>query len=99
MFQIVGDPIFIDQNLELDEDNTGLYYTRDWVIANGSADIDLYAWTTNSATGFAGIAYSPGACSGKFRTSLTAGPRRGVVETAEVSNEDSKSKTHKHTQI
>ena len=74
--------------MELDEDNTGLEYTRDWVFTNGNAAIDLYVWTTNSQTGYSGIAYRPGACNGRYRTSLTAGPYRGVVETAEVSNGD-----------
>ena len=72
----------------IDVGDTGLLYTFRWIESNGFANIDVYAWITNSDMGISGIAFLGVACNGGKRTSLTAGPRRGVVETAEVSNEE-----------
>ena len=41
-----------------------------------------------------GVAYRPGACDERKKTSLTAGPHRGVIETAEVSITDNETQTN-----
>ena len=63
----------------------GLSVTADQVEIN-EPDVDLYAWITNGG-GSNGIAYTGGACSVRWKTSLTRGPSRynAIIETAEVS--------------
>ena len=46
-------------------------------------DVDLYAWFNNNGS-CTGLAYGGVACHQAFKTSLTRGPSRGIVETAEV---------------
>ena len=54
----------------------------EYVNTLNEPDVEVYAWITDHDGG-TGIAYRGGACNWA-RTSLTRGPRRSVVETAEV---------------
>ena len=74
--------------MEIDQQETGIDYTASWIESNGNANIALYVWITNLNPAYDGIAFRGGACNGRKRTSLTYGPSQGVVETAEVSNEE-----------
>ena len=74
----------MDKVLDLNTD--GLDQTRPEVERLNEPDVDLYAWIGNTpeGNGYTGMGYVGVACSGTVRTSLTRGPSRGVVETAEV---------------
>ena len=67
----------------------GLQATNVVVQNLNEADVDLYAWISDTLH-YAGIAWVGTACrsSGGYKTSLTGGPSRSnaIVETAEVSN-------------
>ena len=79
----------------LDHQRTGLKYTSRWLKSNGDPNIDLYVWITDfQSTIMNGVAYRPGACDERKKTSLTAGPHRGVIETAEVSITDNETQTN-----
>ena len=72
--------------LRLDEADSG-YNSLQGVVRNlNEPDVDLYVWITNDPTGYNGIAQIAGACDNfnYWKSSLSKGPRRGVVETAEV---------------
>ena len=64
----------------------GLAQTRPLIQNLNEPDVDLYAWIGNTpeGSGTTGMGYGGALCSGSYRTSLTRGPSRGVVETAEV---------------
>ena len=49
-------------------------------------DVDVYAWIVNQYRWCAGIAWLGAACDNidLKKSSISAGPKRGVVETAEV---------------
>ena len=75
----------------MDIGNKGLEETR--TIIQGlnedeNKNVDVFAWICDNceACNYTGMAYPAGACDNKMndRTSLTRGPSRGVIETAEV---------------
>ena len=76
--------LYLNQILDLD--NNGLDQTRPEVERLNEPDVDVYAWIGNTpeGSGTSGMGYGGALCSGTYRTSLTRGPSRGVVETAEV---------------
>ena len=61
----------------------GLSDTKNEVIRLNEPDVDLYAWINNRGS-CSGVAYVGTACHRSHKTSLTRGPSRGLVETAEV---------------
>ena len=75
--------LYIDELLELG--SSGLLRTRSEVRKLNEPDVDLYLWINNEGI-YNGRAYQGTACDNKwhYKTSLTKGPSRGVVETAEV---------------
>ena len=78
--------LYLDKILDLNND--GLGQTRPEVERLNEPDVDVYAWVGNTpeGAGFSGMGYTGGACDSKwnYKTSLTRGPSRGVIETAEV---------------
>ena len=72
----------------LDPDNGGLDQTRPEIERLNEPDVDLYAWIGNTpaGAGYTGMGYLGGNCDNQWnlKTSLTRGPSRGVIETAEV---------------
>jgi len=76
--------LYLDKVLDLNTD--GLDQTRPEVERLNEPEVDLYAWIGNTpeGNGYTGMGYVGVACSGTVRTSLTRGPSRGVVETAET---------------
>ena len=72
----------------MDLDNDGLKETRPEVERLNEPDVDVYAWVcdTPEGAGTSGRGYRGGACDSKwnYKTSLSRGPSRGVIETAEV---------------
>ena len=85
----------------MDIGNNGLGETRTIVQnlnKKENENVDVFAWIGDTCTtidtngetndcSWTGMGYTPGACDkqGNYRTSLTRGPSRGVIETAEVS--------------
>ena len=77
--------------MTLDENNSGVTLGRKYIeklkIPN---DVALCPFITDTMVPTSdgkistGVAYGGGACGGEYRASLTAGPSRGVFETAEV---------------
>ena len=67
----------------IDEADSGLAEAEAEVIRLNEPDVDLYAWISGVESGYNGVAGIGEAC-GTKKSSLTRGPSRGVVETAEV---------------
>ena len=78
--------IYLDKILDLNTD--GLDQTIPEVRNLNEPDVDLYAWfgNTPAGSGKTGKGYIGGNCDNRWnqKTSLTRGPSRGVIETAEV---------------
>ena len=83
LIQNTSPTLYIDELLELG--SSGLSRTRSEVRRLNEPDVDLYLWINNEGI-YNGRAYQGTACDNKwhYKTSLTKGPSRGVVETAEV---------------
>ena len=87
ILQIAQPSVSLDSILRLDEAESG-YNSLPGIVRNlNEPDVDLYVWISNDATaGYTGIARRGGACDNfnYWKSSLSRGPSRGVVETAEV---------------
>ena len=75
----------------MDIGNKGLDETKAIVQSlnqKENENVGVFAWVGDTCEGcsWTGEAYRPGACDKRwnYRTSLTRGPSRGVIETAEV---------------
>ena len=72
----------------MDIGNNGLGETRTIIQGLNEDDVDVYAWIGDNCEGcsYSGMGYLGGVCDNQwnYRTSLTRGPSRGVIETAEV---------------
>ena len=73
----------MDEVVGLDREAAGLRRTEAEVARVGKPDVDVYAWLTDTGP-YNGYANRGAACGGASRTSLTMGPTRGIIETAEV---------------
>ena len=78
--------LYLDKILDLN--TNGLAQTRPVIQNLNEPDVDLYAWIGNTpaGSGYGGMGYIGGNCDNQWnlKTSLTRGPSRGVIETAEV---------------
>ena len=74
----------------MDIGDNGLGKTKTIVQSLNEPDVDVYAFIGNKCEGcsYTGMGYLGGACDKYWnqKTSLTQGPSRGVIETAEVTN-------------
>ena len=73
----------------MDIGDNGLGKTKTIVQSLNEPDVDVYAFIGNKCEGcsYTGMGYLGGACDKSpwhTKTSLTRGPSRGVIETAEV---------------
>ena len=72
----------------MDIGNNGLPETRTIIQGLNEPDVDVYAFIGDNCEGcsYSGMGYLGGVCDNQwnYRTSLTRGPSRGVIETAEV---------------
>ena len=77
--------LYIDEILWLGQDWPGLSRTKSEVKRLNEPDVDLYIWINNEGS-YTGQAWVGTACDNTWyqKTSLTRGPSRGVIETAEV---------------
>ena len=82
--QITKPPLYFDKTLTVD--GRSLDETISVIRRLNEQDVDLYAWITNPKDGYTGMALLGTACDNiRYRkSSLTRGPDRGVIETAEV---------------
>ena len=71
--------------MAINKGDVGLKETISEVRRLNEQDVDLYAWICNEGT-YSGVAPLGAACDNiRYRkSSLTRGPSRGVIETAEV---------------
>jgi len=79
-------PVYTDQILDIG--NNGLPETRTIIQGLNEPDVDVYAFIGDNCEGcsYSGMGYLGGVCDNQwnYRTSLTRGPSRGVIETAET---------------
>ena len=77
--------LYLDKTLTINKDDAGIKETISEVRRLNEQDVDLYAWICNEGR-YTGVAPVGSACDNiRYRkSSLTRGPSRGVIETAEV---------------
>merc|ERR1712165_209891 len=79
-------PVYTDQILDIG--NNGLPETRTIIQDLNEPDVDVYAFIGDNCEGcsYSGMGYLGGVCDNQwnYRTSLTRGPSRGVIETAKT---------------
>ena len=77
--------LYMDEILDINRSGLSIERTKSEIRRLNEPDVDLYIWITNKGIS-AGRAFVGSACDNTLyrKTSLTQGPSRGVIETAEV---------------